>query len=235
MEIVGRLTGGVAHDFNNILTVISGTIDILAEAVADRPDLAAIAALITEAAARGSSLTSNLIALSRSQPSQPREVDVNSLLADAARLLRPALGDRIEINAKPFAGAPRVLADPGQLMMAVLGFAFQARDAMPQGGTLSFEVAGAGREAGAGDRVMIVVDACGHGAVVGHPDAVFADLGPVEDFVRQSGGALEVGSETGHGTSARIYLPRTTGVLRSPVEAKAPATGCAPLAAPARR
>ena len=75
MEIVGQLTGGVVHDFNNILTVISGTIEILAEAVADRPDLAAIAGLITEAAARGANLTSNLLAFARGQPSPPRDIE----------------------------------------------------------------------------------------------------------------------------------------------------------------
>ena len=99
MEIVGQLTGGVVHDFNNILTVISGTIEILAEAVADREDLAAIAGLITEAATRGANLTSNLLAFARGRPSQPRDVDVNALLADAARLLRPTLGEHIEIDA----------------------------------------------------------------------------------------------------------------------------------------
>src|SRR6202035_5052179 len=76
MEIVGQLTGGVVHDFNNILTVISGMIEILQEAVADRADLAAVAGLIAEAAARGASLTSNLLAFAHSQPSQPRPVDV---------------------------------------------------------------------------------------------------------------------------------------------------------------
>ena len=90
MEIVGQLTGGIAHDFNNILTVISGTIELLAEAVADRPDLAAIRTLIGEAA-RGASLTSNLLAFACGQSSRPRDVDVASLLAEAARWLRPTL------------------------------------------------------------------------------------------------------------------------------------------------
>jgi len=98
MEAVGQLTGGIAHDFNNILTVITGTIEILGEAVADRPDLAAIAKLIEEAAARGADLTSHLLAFARRQPLQPREVDVNSLLIGSAGLLRPTLGEHIEIN-----------------------------------------------------------------------------------------------------------------------------------------
>lgn len=139
MEIVGQLTGGVVHDFNNILTVISGTIDILAEAVADRPDLAAITTLIGEAAARGASLTSNLLAFSCGQPSQVSDVDVASLLADAARLLRPTLGEQIAISSKPVVGVQLVLADPSRLMAAILNLAILARDAMPRGGKLSFE------------------------------------------------------------------------------------------------
>src|ERR1700693_3813254 len=95
--IVGQLAGGILHDFNNILTVISGTIEILAEAVADRPDLAAIAKLIDDAATRGAALTSHLLAFARGQPSRPCRVDVNALLAEATRLLRPALGEQVEM------------------------------------------------------------------------------------------------------------------------------------------
>jgi signal transduction histidine kinase len=148
MEIVGRLTGGVVHDFNNILTVISGTIDILAEAVADRPNLAAIAGLIAEAAARGASLTSNLLAFARGQPSQPRDVDVNALLADAARLLRPTLGEHIEIDVLRATDASLTLVDPNLLMTTILHLAVIARDAMPEGGKLTFETRNAASEKG---------------------------------------------------------------------------------------
>src|ERR1019366_2833331 len=106
MEIVGQLTGGVVHDFNNVLTVITGTIEILAEAVADRPQLAAIARLMDEAAARGADLTSHLLAFARGQPSPPRDVDVNAVLLDAARLLRPTMGGQIEICSIPATDAP---------------------------------------------------------------------------------------------------------------------------------
>ena len=219
MEIVGQLTGGVVHDFNNILTVISGTIDLLAEAVADRPDLAAITTLISEAAARGASLTSNLLAFSCGQPSQPRDVDVASLLADAARLLRPTLGEQIAISSKPVAGVQLVLADPSQLMAAILHLAILARDAMPGGGKLSFEAGRADLEISADDFVMIAVNASGYGSIADHPEPVFADLGVVEDIVRQSGGHLEVRSEAGSGTSVRVYLPRATAVAQPPDEA----------------
>src|SRR5579872_3242334 len=94
MEIVGRLTGGIVHDFNNILTVIAGTIEILAEAVAGQPELEAVAGLISEATIRGASLTSHLLAFARGKLSQPSDVDVNALLVDAFRLLRPTLGEQ---------------------------------------------------------------------------------------------------------------------------------------------
>ena len=98
MEAVGQLTGGVAHDFNNILTVITGTIEILGEAVKDRPHLAQITDMISAAAARGADLTRHLLAFARRQPLQPRNTDVNALVIDVARLLRPTLGEQIEIK-----------------------------------------------------------------------------------------------------------------------------------------
>lgn len=206
MEIVGQLTGGVVHDFNNILTVISGTIDILAEAVADRPDLAAVAKLIDEAATRGAGLASSLLALSRGPPSQPREVDVVSLLADAARLLRPTLGELIEISAKPASGIPSVLADPSQLMMTILDLAIIARDVMPEGGRLRLEAEHTDSKGSAEGFVKIALSASWEGLIENQPELVFARLGIAEDFVRQSGGNLEVGSDAGE-TSVRMYLP----------------------------
>lgn len=219
MEIVGRLTGGVAHEFNNILTVISGTIEILAEAVAHRPDLAAITKLIDEAAARGASLTSQLLAFSSGEPSHPRDVDVAGVLADAARLLRPTLGEQFEIHSTPVAGVQVVLADPSRLMAAILNLAILARDAMPRGGNLGFEAGRADLYISAEDFVLIVVSVSGHVDIAAHPEPVFADLGMVEDVVRQSGGHLEVRSEAGRGTSVRIYLPRATALAQSPDEA----------------
>jgi signal transduction histidine kinase len=225
MAIVGELTGGVVHDFNNILTVISGTIEILAEAVADRPDLAAIARLIDEAAARGANLTSHLLAFARGQSSPPREVDVNTVVVEAARLLRPTLGEQIEIDPVPASGVSLVLVDPHQLMMAILHLAIMARDAMPEGGRLALETgstvaegAGAGSEPDAGDGVMVAVSAFRHGISPGHADRLFADLGIVNDFVKQSNGHIRVCSEAGPGTSVKICLPRATGVTRPLIE-----------------
>ena len=98
MEALGQLTGGIAHDFNNILTVITGTIEILADAVKSEPQLAAITRMIDEAASRGADLTQHLLAFARKQPLQPREIDINTLMIDTAKLLRPTLGEQIEIE-----------------------------------------------------------------------------------------------------------------------------------------
>ena len=110
-------------------------IDILAEAVANEPQLAAIAELIDDAATRGAALTAHLLGFARGRPSQPREVELNALLADAVRLLRPTLGG-IELDVAAVADIPPALADPGQLMAAVLSLAIAARNAMPEGGKL---------------------------------------------------------------------------------------------------
>ena len=115
MEAVGQLTGGIAHDFNNILTVITGTIEILADAVKDEPQLAAITRMIDEAAARGADLTQHLLAFARKQPLQPREIDVNTLIIDTAKLLRPTLGEQIEIESVFEDEACLATVDPNQL------------------------------------------------------------------------------------------------------------------------
>ena len=224
MEIVGQLTGGVVHDFNNILTVISGTIEILAEAVADREDLAAIAGLITEAAARGANLTSTLLAFARGQPSQPRDVDVNALLVDAARLLRPTLGEHIEIDALRAADVSLALVDPNLLSTTILNLAVMARDATPEGGKLTFETRNAGSEEGCAgaeheidvaNHIMVAVNASGGAA---HSGRAFADIGMVRDFIKQSNGHINVRNDAGRGTSVKMYLPRASGLAQSPAD-----------------
>ena len=139
MEAVGQLTGGIAHDFNNILTVITGTIGILAEAVADRPELEAIARMIDEAAERGGQLTKHLLAFARKQPLQPREIDINNLVLETVKLLRPTLGEHIQIDPLLADDTWPALVDPNQLTTAILNLALNARDAMPTGGSLAIE------------------------------------------------------------------------------------------------
>jgi signal transduction histidine kinase len=215
--IVGQLAGGVLHDFNNILTVISGTIEILAEAVADRPDLVAIAKLIDDAAARGASLASHLLAFARAQPSRPRGVDVNALLDEATRLLRPALGEQIELASIAASDVAPALADPAQLMAAILGLAIMARDAMPEGGKLTFETKNARSleavstdpgEALTADRVVIAIRAASSEMVGEGPDRIFPDLAAVEDFIRRSGSHIRTVEQDGSSGLAEIYLPK---------------------------
>jgi signal transduction histidine kinase len=224
MEIVGRLTGGIAHDLNNVLTVITGTIGILAEAVADRPDLAAITGLIDQAAARGADLTAYLIAFTRGQSSQPAEVDVNALLVDAARLLRPTLGELMEIETVLASDVAPALIDPKRLMTAVLNLAIVMRDAMAEGGKLTFETVnavpdegrvGANGELSAGGPIVVAVNASGPGAS-GHPARPFPDLSVTEDLVRSANGRVEMDSEAGNGTSVKIYLPQARSIPLTP-------------------
>ena len=224
MAIVGQLTGGVVHDFNNILTVIAGTIEILAEAVAGQPELEAVAGLISEAAARGASLTSHLLAFAHGKSSQSRDVNVNSLLVDAARLLRPTLGEQIEIDTVLAAGVSPARVDPSRLMAAILNLAIMARDAMPEGGKLTFETrnaasgegdVGARGEVSVGADVMVAVSACGHGACGERPDRTFIDLKLLQDLIGQSNGDIEIVREAGQGTSVNICLPRASKSVQS--------------------
>jgi signal transduction histidine kinase len=235
MEAVGQLTGGIAHDLNNILTVIIGTIEILSEAVADRPELAALAKMMEEATARGADLTQRLLAFARKQPLQPREVDVNSLAIQAAKLLRPALGEHIQVHIKLAGDTSHALIDPSQLNNAILNLALNARDAMPDGGELIIETANAvlddsyvimNSDATAGNYVMVAVSDSGHGIPAAILEHVFEPFFTTKDvdkgsglglsmvygFVKQSNGHIKIYSEEGHGTTVRMYLPQAIGV-----------------------
>src|SRR5689334_5286534 len=139
MEAIGQLTGGVAHDFNNILTVITGCIEMLGEAVKKRPDLVQMTDMINSAATRGADLTKHLLAFARRQPLQPNPTDVNALVVDAGRLLRATLGEQIEIDSMLAHDCAPALIDASQLSTAILNLALNARDAMPDGGKLTLE------------------------------------------------------------------------------------------------
>ena len=242
MDAVGQLTGGVAHDFNNILTVITGTIGILREAVANQPQLVTIADLIDEAAERGANLTKHLLAFARKQPLQPLEIDVNALVLESAKLLHPTLGKHIEIAPLLAEDAWTALVDPSQLTTAVLNLALNARDAMPNGGKLTIETgnivldesyANMHSELAPGNYVMIAVSDTGSGIPAALLERVFEPffttkevgrgtglgLSMVFGFVKQSGGHVKIYSEEGLGTSVKIYLPRATGLQQTAAEA----------------
>jgi PAS domain S-box-containing protein len=242
MEAVGQLTGGIAHDFNNILTVITGTIEILAEGVADRPELAAVTQLIDEAAARGAGLTNQLLAFARKQPLQPHETDINALMGEAASLLRPTLGEQIEIDSMLGDELWPALVDRNQLVTAVLNLAINARDAMPGGGKLTLETgnvmlddayAAQNPDVQPGPYVMVAVSDSGTGIPAALRDKVFEPffttkeigkgtglgLSMVYGFVKQSGGHVKIYSEEGFGTTIKLYLPRATEEAKPVAEA----------------
>ncbi len=234
MEAVGELTGGVAHDFNNILTVITGTIEILADAVADKPGLAAIAKMIDEAAGRGADLTQRLLAFARRQPLQPREVDVNDLVVETVKLLKPTLGEHVEVEAVLKDDLPPALVDPSQLTTALLNMSLNSRDAMPHGGRLLIETgnvmldeayARENREVTPGRYVMLAVSDTGAGIPKDIQEKVFEPffttkavgrgtglgLSMVYGFVKQTGGHVKIYSEEGQGTTIKLYLPPSLG------------------------
>ena len=250
MDAVGQLTGGVAHDFNNILTVIMTTIEILADAVADRPHLAMIARMIDDAADRGAALTQQLLAFARKQPLDPRSTDINRLIMDAAKLLRPTLGEHMDIACVLDEATSPALVDPSQLTTALLNLAINARDAMPEGGKLTirsgnitFDEMHADAqddEVKPGAYVMVSVSDTGIGIPEAIRDKVFEPffttkgagrgtglgLSMVYGFVKQSGGHIKIDSEEGRGTTIKIYLPCA--------DAQAEARTAAPPVVPSR-
>lgn len=244
MDAIGQLTGGVAHDFNNLLTVITGTIEILIDGLADQPELAAIGRMIDEAANRGADLTRQLLAFARRQPLQPRVTDINKLIVDTAKLLRPTLGEQVEIGSTLQKDCWRALIDPSQLSTALINLAVNARDAMPAGGKVTFgtvNVVGftppmseTGVEGIPGDYIMVTVSDTGSGIPAAIRDKVFEPffttkelgkgtglgLSMVYGFVKQSGGHIKIDSEEGQGTTISLYLPR--GVQGTTVPSAAP-------------
>jgi PAS domain S-box-containing protein len=234
MEAVGQLTGGVAHDFNNILTVITGTIEILADAVKSEPQLAAIAKMIDEAATRGADLTQHLLAFARKQPLEPKETDVNTLIIETAKLLQRTLGEHVEIESVFEDEACLAIVDPNLLATAILNLALNARDAMPDGGKLIIETGSvvldenytrSHGDVRPGPYAMIAVSDTGTGIPAAILDKVFnpffTSKGPgkgtglglsmVYGFIKQSAGHVMIYSEEGHGTTVKMYLPPATG------------------------
>jgi PAS domain S-box-containing protein len=236
LESVGQLTGGIAHDFNNLLTVIQGNLQVLEELPALAQDaygqqLVGAAARATKRAAE---LTSKLLAFSRRQLLQPTQVDVSTLLNSLADMLRRTLDQRILIEVEGAPACPPVLADPGQLESALLNIAINARDAMPEGGTLRFrslagiplpaEVRRELDDPSAPDErfVAIAVSDTGSGMPEEVKERAFEPffttkeagrgtglgLSTVYGFVKQSKGAVAIDSAPGAGTTVTLYIPR---------------------------
>ncbi|MBR0692951.1 CHASE3 domain-containing protein [Bradyrhizobium lablabi] len=248
LDAIGKLTGGVAHDFNNMLTIITGTTETLVDSLRSQPALLQTAELIDRAAERCRELIQHLLAFARRQPLEPRTVDINATVLDIAKLLRPTLGEQIEISSALAPDVANVHIDPSQLANSLLNMAINARDAMPDGGKLLFEssnivlddaYATANPDVTPGRYVMLAVSDTGTGMSHAVQDKVFEPffttkevgkgsglgMSMVYGFVKQSGGHIKIYSEEGHGTTIKLYLPPARG--QAAVEA--------PAAAPARR
>ncbi|WP_457337775.1 PAS domain S-box protein [Rhizobacter sp. P5_C2] len=251
MESVGQLTGGIAHDFNNLLTVIQGNLQVLEfePQVADEPRLQQMLGAATRAAKRGAELTGKLLAFSRRQRLVPTRVEPALLLRSLADMLHRTLDERVQIVVDAAEACPGCRADPGQLESALLNIAINARDAMPEGGTLAFacrpcrrvsaELAAELGEAAAVEDafVEISVSDTGHGMSEAVRDRAFEPffttkeagrgtglgLSTVYGFAKQSNGAVVIDSAPGAGTRVTLYLPRFDAPGRAEARGVAPA------------
>jgi len=227
MEAVGRLAGGVAHDFNNLLGIVTACTELLRVRV-DEESLEFVNN-IAEASKRGASLTRQLLAFSRRQPVQSQILDLNERLKEVSKLVKPLMGDDVEIMLPSRGPAAVVELDPGQLDQVVLNLAVNARDAMPQGGRFIIDTGvfdldesfARDHSMTPGSYVMLAISDTGIGMDEATRSRVFEPffttkesgkgsglgLATVYGIVKQFGGHIWVYSEPGHGTTFKIYLP----------------------------
>ena len=230
LEAIGRLAGGVAHDFNNLLMVISGYSQMLLEALPpderSRTDLEQV----IKAGERASDLTAQLLAVSRRQPVSPKILDLNGLVNDMQRMLQRVIGEDIRLTTSLDPHLKRIQADPGQIEQVVLNLAVNARDAMPNGGTLTVQTANVHLDEAytrkhlspaPGDYAMLSISDTGGGMdheVQSHLFEPFfttkekgkgtgLGLSTSYGIIKQSGGEIRFTSEIGAGTTFQIYLP----------------------------
>jgi signal transduction histidine kinase/DNA-binding response OmpR family regulator len=228
MEAVGRLTAGIAHDFNNLLTVVLGNLES-----ARRQSALAETALLralenaTHGARRAAGLTERLLAFARRKPLEPKITDINRLVSGMSDLLQRTLGEEIKVRTALASDLWRAEVDPMELETAILNLAVNARDAMPHGGELTIETANIELDTGGADNrmkaecVLVSVTDCGTGMTADVLKQVFEPffttkggrgtglgLSQVYGFVTQSGGHVELTSEPGIGTTAKLYLPK---------------------------
>jgi PAS domain S-box-containing protein len=237
MEAVGRLAGGVAHDFNNVLTIIRAQTEfLLADLAGDDPRRTDVLE-IQEAADRAAAFTRQLLAFSRRQLLQPEVLDLNGVVGGMEMMVRRLVGEDVVLLTKLHPHLPRISADPGQLQQVVLNLAVNARDAMPRGGTLLIETALVELDehyprqhptAKPGVHVVLAVTDTGCGMDPATRSRVFEPffttkepgkgtglgLSTVYGIVKQSGGHIWVYSEVGRGTTFKLYFPPNYGALK---------------------
>ncbi len=244
MEAIGQLAGGVAHDFNNILTAILGNAELVRNGMEKNLprdyQLLSDLAQIDHAAQRAATLTRQLLAFSRRQVFSPVVLDLNRLLTDMEKMLRPLIREDIKLEMVCASDVSCVCADAAQLEQVVVNLVVNARDAMPEGGALTLETNNATldadyvalhAEARAGQHVMVAVSDTGMGMDTETRRRAFEPfyttkqlgegtglgLAMVHGIVRQSGGHITVYSEPGQGTTFRVYLPAAVGVAATEV------------------
>ena len=233
VEAVGRLAGGVAHDFNNMLGVILGYGQIILNELNPQDPLCESVKEIISAGERSANLTRQLLAFSRRQTLRPVALDLNAVIRDVQGLLRRLIGEDVRIDLQLAEGLAAVMADPGQIEQVIMNLAVNARDAMPRGGTLTVETAPVEWPAGPspaaegpapGTYVMLALTDTGTGmdretmAHIFEPFFTTKEAGKgtglglatVYGIVKQSGGGILVDSEPGQGTRFRIFLPTAT-------------------------
>ena len=229
MEALGQLTGGIAHDFNNLLTAILGASDLALRNIQDRQKLRRMLDGIRNSAQRGASLTKQLLAFARAQPLEIKAIDLKEFLGSATTLMRPSLKSGIEVIIELSDQLWNVDADAGALELALLNLAFNARDAMPNGGTLRLSATNQmleGKPEGLhGEHVALRVSDSGEGMSPETMERVFEPffttkafgegtglgLSQVFGFAKQIGGAITVESELGKGSTFTLYLPASRG------------------------
>ncbi|MES2625683.1 MAG: ATP-binding protein [Pseudomonadota bacterium] len=230
MEAIGRLAGGIAHDFNNLLTVINGYSENMMELTGMEPVLQDSARMINEAGTRAAGLTSQLLGFSRRSILSPQVLDINAVVLETCELLRRLIGEDIQLHTQFNSVFSHVRVDSGQMNQVLMNIAINARDAMPQGGTLTITTADV--ELGQdfvvlhhgckpGPHVMLTMTDTGVGMtpdVLAHSFEPFfttkevgkgsgLGLAMVFGIVEQSGGLIQAASEPGRGTTFRIYIP----------------------------
>jgi len=233
MESIGQLTGGVAHDFNNLLQIISANLELAAGQARSDVKLVERLQVVISAVERGSRLTSQLLAFARRQTLDPRSTNLGGLLRDMTELLHRTLGEHVEVEAIVAGGLWNSLVDRGQVENAILNLAINGRDAMPEGGKLTVELSNAylddsyasqHADVTPGQYVLLAVTDTGRGMPPDVVSRVFdpffttkpegkgtgLGLSQVYGFVKQSGGHVKIYSEPGHGTTVKVYLPRTS-------------------------
>jgi len=225
LEAIGKLTGGVAHDFNNVLHIINGNIDLIKMLSPGNDKLHLRCQSAQTAIRRGAKLSTQLLAFARKQPLQPDTVSLPDVFAAIDLLLKRAVGEKIEVVFVVAPGVSNVLVDPQQLENAILNLALNASDAMPSGGTLTIRVDNVYRNNA--EYVQLALADTGHGmseevrarafepffSTKGVGKGTGLGLSMVYGFVTQSGGHIDIESREGAGTTVTILLPRTDGAV----------------------